>query len=139
MDAWTEAGIPVTTFWIGDPMSWNTPREVERTVAAFQEAARRSGATTCTSTTPAAPPSSSAYQAFRLLDERHTLVLDTGIGGMVAARTAATAAPPSASPLRIWVDLLHEEGVDTGIDLRALIEAAHLAEEVVGHGFPAAR
>jgi hydroxymethylglutaryl-CoA lyase len=36
-------------------------------------------------------------------------------------------------PTEDLVDLLHEEGVDTGVDLDRLIEAAHLAEEVVGH------
>ena len=31
------------------------------------------------------------------------------------------------------LELLESEGIDTGIDVRALIEAALLAEEVVGH------
>ncbi len=36
-------------------------------------------------------------------------------------------------PTEDLVDLLHEEGIETGIDLDLLIEAAHLAEQVVGH------
>ncbi len=36
-EAWTAAGIAVTTFWLGDPMSWNTPRAMEETIAAFRE------------------------------------------------------------------------------------------------------
>jgi hydroxymethylglutaryl-CoA lyase len=36
-------------------------------------------------------------------------------------------------PTEDLVDLLEEEGIDTGIDLPRLIEAAHLAEQVVGH------
>lgn len=133
VDAWTAAGIPVTTFWIGDPMSWNTPRETERTIAAFQERwpevkryhlhlhdARGSALV-------------SAYQAFRLLDQTHTLVLDTGIGGMGGCPYCGNGRATKCIPTEDLVDLLHEEGVDTGIDLAKLIEAAHLAEEVVGH------
>ena len=36
-------------------------------------------------------------------------------------------------PTEDLVHLLEAEGVDTGVDLDALIEAAWLAEEVVGH------
>ncbi len=36
-------------------------------------------------------------------------------------------------PTEDLVELLEGEGIETGIDLAALIEAAHLAERVVGH------
>jgi hydroxymethylglutaryl-CoA lyase len=36
-------------------------------------------------------------------------------------------------PTEDLVDLLETEGIDTGIDVAKLVEAAHLAEEVVGH------
>ena len=133
VSAWQAAGIDVTTFWIGDPMSWNTPREMERTIAAFAERwpevkryhlhlhdARGSALV-------------SAYQAFRLLDETYTLVIDTGIGGMGGCPYCGNGRATKCIPTEDLVDLLHEEGVETGIDLVKLIEAAHLAEEVVGH------
>ena len=131
--AWEEAGIPVTTFWIGDPMSWNTPREVERTIAAFRERwpavtryhlhlhdARGSALT-------------SAYVAVRALSSEHTLVLDTGIGGMGGCPYCGNGRATRCIPTEDLVDLLHEEGIETGIDLARLIEASLLAEEVVGH------
>ena len=32
--------------------------------------------------------------------------------------------------------MLHDMGIDTGIDLTALIEAARLAQDIVGHELP---
>ena len=133
VDAWTEAGIPVTTFWIGDPMSWNTPREVERTIAAFQERWPQVKRYHLHLHDARGTALLSAYQAFRLLDEAHTLVLDTGIGGMGGCPYCGNGRATKCIPTEDLVNLLHEEGVDTGIDLAKLIEAVHLAEEVVGH------
>ncbi len=131
--AWEEAGIPVTTFWIGDPMSWNTPREVERTVAALQE--RWPGVKRYHLHLHDARGTAllSAYQVFRMLDQTHTLTVDTGIGGMGGCPYCGNGRATKCIPTEDLVDLLHEEGVDTGIDLAKLIVAAHLAEEVVGH------
>ena len=132
-DAWTAAGIEVTTFWIGDPMSWNTPRAVEETILAFRERwpevkkyhlhlhdARGSALT-------------SFYQAFRALTSEHTLGVDVAIGGMGGCPYCGNGRATRMIPTEDLVDLLHEEGVETGIDLDLLIEAAHVAEEVVGH------
>jgi hydroxymethylglutaryl-CoA lyase len=132
-DAWTAAGIAVTTFWIGDPMSWNTPRAMEETIAAFRERwpevkryhlhlhdARGTALT-------------SFYQALRGLTAEHTLGVDVAIGGMGGCPYCGNGRATKMIPTEDLVDLLHEEGVETGIDLGLLIEAAHLAEEVVGH------
>ena len=133
IDAWTEAGIPVTHTWIGDPMSWNTPRAVEETIAAMVE--RWPGITTYHLHLHDGRGMAllSAYQAFRALDERHTLVLDTSIGGMGGCPYCGNGRATKMIPTEDLVHLLEAEGVKTGIDLMALIEAAHLAEEVVGH------
>jgi hydroxymethylglutaryl-CoA lyase len=133
VDAWEAAGVAVTTFWIGDPMSWNTPREVERTIAAFRD--RWPGVRRYHLHLHDARGTAllSAYQAFRMLGEDDTLVLDTGIGGMGGCPYCGNGRATKCIPTEDLVDLLHEEGVETGIDLARLIEAAHLAEEVVGH------
>ena len=133
VEAWQAAGIEVTTFWIGDPMSWNTPRETERTIAAFRERwpdVRRYHLHLHDARGTALL---SAYQAFRMLGEGDTLVLDTGIGGMGGCPYCGNGRATKCIPTEDLVDLLHEEGVETGVDLAKLIEAAHLAEEVVGH------
>lgn len=133
VEAWEAAGIAVTTFWIGDPMSWNTPREVERTLAAFRERWPHVRRYHLHLHDARGTALLSAYQAFRLLGPEDTLVLDTGIGGMGGCPYCGNGRATKCIPTEDLVDLLHEEGVETGIDLDRLIEAAHLAEEVVGH------
>lgn len=131
--AWNEAGIEVNRVWIGDPMSWNTPRAVEETI---QEIRRRW-------------PSIrtfhlhlhdgrgmallSAYQAFRTLDSSDTLVIDSSVGGMGGCPYCGNGRTTRMIPTEDLVHLLEAEGVETGIDLDKLIEAAAVAEEIVGH------
>ena len=133
VDAWQAAGIPVTHTWIGDPMSWNTPRAVEETLAAI--VARWPSITTFHLHLHDGRGMAllSAYQAFRTLDERHTLVLDTSIGGMGGCPYCGNGRATRMIPTEDLVHLLEAEGVCTGIDLDRLVEAAHLAETVVGH------
>ena len=133
VDAWETAGIPVTSVWIGDPMSWNTPRAVEETLAAIVE--RWPSITTFHLHLHDGRGTAllSAYQAFRTLQDRHTLVLDASIGGMGGCPYCGNGRATKMIPTEDLVHLLEAEGVRTGVDLPALIEAAHLAEEVVGH------
>lgn len=132
-DAWTAAGIEVTTFWIGDPMSWNTPREVEKTITAFRERWPQVKKYHLHLHDARGTALLSFYQAFRALDESFSLGVDTAIGGMGGCPYCGNGRATKMIPTEDLVDLLNEEGVETGIDLDKLIEAAHLAEEVVGH------
>jgi len=75
----------------------------------------------------------SAYQALRALDERHTLVVDSSIGGMGGCPYCGNGRTTRMIPTEDLVHLLEAEGISTGVDLDRLIEAAWLAEEVVGH------
>ena len=133
IDAWTEAGVTVTHAWIGDPMSWNTPRAVEETLAAMVERWPQITTYHLHLHDGRGMALLSAYQAFRVLDERHTLVLDASVGGMGGCPYCGNGRATKMIPTEDLVHLLEAEGVDTGVDLAALIEAAHLAEEVVGH------
>ena len=132
-DAWTAAGIAVTTFWLGDPMSWNTPRAVEETIAALRERWPEVKRYHLHLHDARGTALVSLYQALRGLDEEHTLVVDTALGGMGGCPYCGNGRATKMIPTEDLVDLLHEEGIETGIDLDLLIEAAHLAEEVVGH------
>lgn len=133
IDAWEAAGVPVTGIYLGDPMSWNTPRAVKaqvRRIRAERPAVKtvhlhlhngRGGALT------------SAYAALHALTPEHTLIIDSSIGGMGGCPYCGNGRATKMIPTEDLVDLLESEGIDTGVDLRALIETAHLAEEVVGH------
>jgi hydroxymethylglutaryl-CoA lyase len=132
-DAWTAAGIPVRGVYLGDPMSWNTPRIVRAHIRRLVETwpDLESLHLHLHNGRGAAPLS--AYAALQELDERHELIIDSSIGGMGGCPYCGNGRATKMIPTEDLVFLLESEGIDTGIDLRALIEAAHLAEEVVGH------
>jgi hydroxymethylglutaryl-CoA lyase len=132
-DAWTAAGIPVTRIQIGDPMSWNTPTAMSstlrRVLAAFPEVAdyhlhlhdARGMAML------------SAYVAIEELDERHSLLVDTAIGGMGGCPYCGNGRATRMIPTEDFAHLLESEGIETGLDIEKLVEAGSIAEEVVGH------
>jgi hydroxymethylglutaryl-CoA lyase len=68
--------------------------------------------------------------------ERGVTRFDASIGGLGGCPYA-----PGASGNAVTEDLvhmLHDMGVETGVDLDALVECARLAEEIVGHELPSA-
>ncbi|TYQ10496.1 UNVERIFIED_ORG: hydroxymethylglutaryl-CoA lyase [Gordonia westfalica J30] len=130
---WLDAGIPVRRVWLGDPMGWNTPwtvgdqlRQIVREWPEITEVHLHLHDARGTAV-------ASIYEGVRSLDSRHTLVLDTAIGGMGGCPYSGHGQMTKMAPTEDVVDLLNEWGVDTGIDLAQLIEAAHVAEDVVGH------
>src|SRR5579859_5830955 len=133
MDAWSAAGIRTTGIYLGDPMSWSTPRAVRsqtreilrrwpdvRTIHLHLHDGRG-----------AALPS--VYAALRELDSRHKLIIDASVGGMGGCPYCGNGRATKMIPTEDLAHFLEGEGLGTGIDLTALIEAAHLAERVVGH------
>jgi hydroxymethylglutaryl-CoA lyase len=132
-ELWTAAGIRVDRIWIGDPMAWNMPDQVASQMQAIQE--RWPDISTVHLHLHDARGSAmlSAYEALKTLSPDHTLVLDTSIGGMGGCPYGGHGRMTRMIPTEDLVDLLNELGIPTGVDLDKLIEAAHLAEEVVGH------
>lgn len=132
-DAWTSAGIPVRRIQIGDPMSWNTPAAMRstmrRVLAAFPEVTdyhlhlhdARGMAML------------SAYVAIEELDQRHSLLIDTAIGGMGGCPYCGNGRATRMIPTEDFAHLMESEGIDTGLDVHKLVEAGVVAEEVVGH------
>ena len=133
VDAWREHGVEPRTLWLGDPMSWCTPRAVESTLEAALDRWPAFSRVHLHLHDGRGLALASAYQALRLLGPEHTLVIDTSIGGMGGCPYCGNGRATRMIPTEDFVHLLEAEGIDTGIDLDALVEAAHLAEEVVGH------
>lgn len=130
---WSEAGIPVTALYLGDPMSWSTPHVVEHQLEAIRDTwpgireiylhlhdARGLALT-------------SSYAAMRVLDSSYTLRLDTSIGGMGGCPYCGNGQITGLVPTEDLVHMLREMGIDLGVDLKRLIDVVWLAEEVVGH------
>jgi len=133
IDAWEAAGIPVTRIQFGDPMSWNTPAAMRSQIRRVLETWPQITNFQLHLHNGRGMAPLSAYAAFTELDSRHTLVVDTAIGGLGGCPYCGNGRATRMIPTEDFVHFLESEGVDTGIDLRALIEAALLAEEVVGH------
>jgi hydroxymethylglutaryl-CoA lyase len=130
---WTESGIPVTKVFLGDPMGWHTPDQVEGDLRDIltRWPEIRTFHLHLHNTRGMAPIS--AYTALKTLDARHTVVLDSSIGGMGGCPYCGNGRAAGLFPTEDLIYLLDALGFDTGVDLDALIEAAVIAEEVVGH------
>ncbi|HEY5303539.1 MAG TPA: hypothetical protein VIJ86_05735 [Acidimicrobiales bacterium] len=130
---WSQAGVTVDRVWIGDPMAWNMPDQVGAQLRAIME--RWPQITTFHLHLHDARGTAllSAYEALSVLGPEHTLILDASIGGMGGCPYGGHGRMTRMIPTEDLVNLLHELGIDTGVDLPRLIDAALLAEDVVGH------
>ena len=61
---------------------------------------------------------------------------DTSIGGLGGCPFAGNRAAAGNLATEDFAFLCAELGIDTGLDLQALIECANLAEAIVGHPLP---
>lgn len=132
-ELWTAAGVAVTRVWIGDPMAWNVPDQVGSQLAVIQQRWPEIQTVHLHLHDARGTALLSAYQALQVVSPMHTLILDSSIGGMGGCPYGGHGRMTRMIPTEDLVDLLNELGIPTGIDLDLLIEAAHLAEEVVGH------
>lgn len=132
-ELWTAAGVKVDRVWIGDPMAWNVPDQVASQLEAIQERWPDIRSVHLHLHDARGSALLSAYEALKTLSAKHTLVLDSSIGGMGGCPYGGHGRMTRMIPTEDLVDLLNELGIPTGVDLDKLIEAAHLAEEVVGH------
>jgi hydroxymethylglutaryl-CoA lyase len=131
--AWASAAIPTTGLYFGDPMSWNSPHIVERQVRSILRLWPSITMFHMHLHDGRGSALLSAYMTLRALDARHKLVIDSTIGGMGGCPYCGNGRATKMIPTEDLVDVLEEEGIETGVDLDKLIEAAHLAEQVVGH------
>lgn len=132
-ELWDGKGIRVVSIFLGDPMGWNVPDQVEEQLRAITEewpAIRRVHLHLHNTRGSAL---TSAYAALRVLDSRHVLVLDTCIGGMGGCPYCGNGRATGMIPTEDLVDMLEEMGIPTGIDVDRLIECSLLAEQIVGH------
>lgn len=133
MRLWSEAGIPVTKVFMGDPMGWHIPTQVEEDLAEILERwpSVRTFHLHLHNTRGMAPIST--YGALRMLDHRHTVIFDSSIGGMGGCPYCGNGRAAGLFPTEDLIYLLEEMGFDTGVDLAVLIDAVALAEEILGH------
>lgn len=130
---WTEAGIRVVEVVIGDPMGWNMPDSVEEQLLAIRSTWPEITRFHLHLHNQRGTAPISIYTALRILPEECELILDTTVGGIGGCPYCGNGRATGMMPTEDLVDLLHELGIETGVDLDALIEVAVLTEEIIGH------
>ena len=131
-DLWERAGVAIGQLTLADPMGWNMPHvvadDLRRLTQRWPSVERirlhlhdqRGMALT------------SIYAAITALDERHTLDVDTTVGGIGGCPYCGNGRAAGMAPTEDVVQMLEAMGIPTGVDLDRLVEAAHMASEIVG-------
>lgn len=123
--------VPFKRLTLADTMGWATPTAIKRVVGAVRE--RFPDLTLClhlhdTRGMGVANAYAGLEMGVRLYD-----AACAGLGGCPFAGHKGAAGNVCTEDL---VFMCHEMGIETGLDLEALIACANLAEEVVGHPLP---
>jgi hydroxymethylglutaryl-CoA lyase len=129
MDAWHEAGFTVQRCAFVEAMGWNLPHLVRETMEAIRERWPEIEVFHMHLHNQRGQTLASYYEALQL----GATEFDTCIGGMGGCPYCGNGRAAGHVPTEDFVDLCHEMGIETGYNLTRLIEAAAIAEEVVGH------
>ncbi|MDP6344956.1 MAG: citramalate synthase [Alphaproteobacteria bacterium] len=129
MAKWHDAGIQVTRCSFLDAMGWNMPHEVRETILAIRERWPEITDFHMHLHDSRGVTLASYYEALQLgVGE-----FDTSLGGMGGCPYCGNGRAAGHVPTEDFVNLCHELGIETGYDLDRLIDAAAIAQEVVGH------
>ncbi len=131
IDLVAEEGVAVETISLADTMAWATPRSIKRVVGAVRERWPTHRISLHLHDTRGLGLAN-AYAGLEMgIDSFDSSV--AGLGGCPFAGHKGAAGNVCTEDL---VFLCEEMGIRTGIDLERLIDAAQLAEEIVGHPLP---
>jgi hydroxymethylglutaryl-CoA lyase len=124
-------GLTLKTLSLADTMAWATPERIKRAIGAVRERWPELRLNLHLHDTRGLGLAN-AYAGLEMgVDNFDASV--AGLGGCPFAGHKAAAGNVCTEDL---VFLAEEMGIETGIDLEALIEAAQLAEDIVGHPLP---
>lgn len=124
-----DGGIKVQRLSFLEAMGWNTPHSVRETLMAVQDKWPEITVFHCHLHNQRGATIASYYEAMLL----GATEFDTCIGGMGGCPYCGNGRSAGHVPTEDLVDMCHEMGIETGYNLDKLIEAAVIAEEVVGH------
>ena len=131
MDLADEAGVTLKGVSLADTVGWATPVAVERVIGAVRERWPDLETALHLHDTRGAGLAN-AYAGLRLGVTRFDSSC-AGLGGCPFAGHKGAAGNICTEDL---VFLCEEMGIETGVDLDALIDCAHMAEAIVGHPLP---
>jgi hydroxymethylglutaryl-CoA lyase len=130
-DVAREAGATITELMLADTMGWATPLRIERTVGAVR-ARWPDVALSLHLHDTRGLGIANAMAGLRM----GVAKFDTTVGGLGGCPFAGQPGAPGNICTEELALLCGEMGIETGVDLDALIEAGHLAEDIVGHRLP---
>ena len=126
---WRAAGITVTRVSFLDAMGWNMPHTVSETIRAIRDTYPEIQTFHMHLHNTRGATIASFYEALQL----GATEFDTSLGGMGGCPYCGNGRAAGHVPTEDFVHMCHEMGIETGYDLDKVIEAAAIAEEVVGH------
>nr|WP_294525894.1 hydroxymethylglutaryl-CoA lyase [uncultured Rhodopila sp.] len=126
-----ETGAAITLFSLADTMGWATPARIERTIGAVRERWPDMALSLHLHDTRGLAVAN-AHAGLKLGVTRY----DSTVGGLGGCPFAGQPKAAGNICTEELVLLCEEMGIDTGIDLDALIEVGRLAEAIVGHQLP---
>ncbi len=126
-----EHGLTIETVSLADTMAWGTPESIKRAVGAVREKFPELRLSLHLHDTRGMGIAN-AYAGLQMGVANYDSSV-AGLGGCPFAKHKGAAGNVCTEDL---VFLCEEMGIETGIDLEAMIEAAQIAEEVVGRPLP---
>ena len=126
---WRAAGIPVKKVSFLDAMGWNMPHTTRELILAIRERYPEIETYLMHLHNTRGATIASYYEALTL----GATDFDTSLGGMGGCPYCGNGRAAGHVPTEDFVNLCHEMGIESGYDLDKVIEAACIAEKVVGH------
>jgi hydroxymethylglutaryl-CoA lyase len=130
-EAWTRVGIEVKRIDFADPMAWNTPTAVAQDIVALLEEFPSITDYHIHLHNARGLAMLSVYEALKLLDSRHTLIVDTAIGGIGGCPYCGNGQATGMIATEDFVHLLETLGIESGIDLGKLINTSHRLSQIL--------
>jgi isopropylmalate/homocitrate/citramalate synthase len=122
-----ERRLPLPRLYLADTMGWAHPEQVKRAVGAVRELAPEARMGLHLHDTRGLG-TANVYAALQMGVD----LFDSSVAGLGGCPFAGHKAAAGNVCTEDMVFLCHELGIETGIDLEALIEAARLAEDIIG-------
>ena len=129
IDACADRGVPLPALYLADTMGWANPEEIKRRIAAVRELAPDAAIGLHLHDTRGAG-GANVYAALQM----GVRLFDSSVAGLGGCPFAGHKHGGAAGNIctEDMVFMCEEMGIETGIDLEALIEAARLAERIIG-------
>jgi hydroxymethylglutaryl-CoA lyase len=124
IQAWNDAGLPVTRVGFSDATGWNMPHQVERTLVEVKKRFPTITDFNLHLHNARGAALASIYAALRVLDSGDTMRLQTAIGGMAGCPYCGMGQAAMMIATEDLMHMLQEMGIHTGVDLYGFVSKA---------------